>query len=128
MLRCRARSWHETELLQQSLISATGSERIRSGHLRIGSRARSTTAPGSSGISHRSALLWHHDQCRFVQIERIMTQTTATGFACPSCGKDMLYLAKLPAVGFRVAVQVFKCQTCITIISKEPEEVKHLAL
>ena len=34
MLRCRARScrprsWHETDLLQQSLISATGSERIR---------------------------------------------------------------------------------------------------
>jgi predicted RNA-binding Zn-ribbon protein involved in translation (DUF1610 family) len=65
-----------------------------------------------------------------VQIERIMAQTTATGFACPSCGKDMHYLAKLPAIGFRVTVQVFKCQTCMTISSKEPEEavVKDVAL
>jgi len=51
-----------------------------------------------------------------------MAQTTATGFACPSRGKDMLYLGKLPAVGLRVAVQVFKCQTCATISSKDPEE------
>ena len=59
-----------------------------------------------------------------------MAQTTATGFACPSCGKDMLYLAKLPAIDLRVAVQVFKCQTCMTISTKEPEEavVKHVAL
>jgi predicted RNA-binding Zn-ribbon protein involved in translation (DUF1610 family) len=51
-----------------------------------------------------------------------MAQTTATGFACPSCGKDMLYLGKLPAIGLHVAVQVFRCQTCTTISSKEPEE------
>jgi C4-type Zn-finger protein len=51
-----------------------------------------------------------------------MAQTTATGFACPSCGKDMLYLGKLPAIGFHVAVHVFKCQTCMTIGSKDRGE------
>jgi C4-type Zn-finger protein len=51
-----------------------------------------------------------------------MAQTPATGFACPSCGRDMLYLGKLPAIGFHVAVYVFKCQTCMTITSKVPEE------
>jgi hypothetical protein len=42
----------------------------------------------------------------------------------------MLYLAKLPAINLRVAVQVFKCQTCMTISTKEPEDavVKHVAL
>ena len=34
----------------------------------------------------------------------------------------MLYLGKLPAIGLRVAVHVFKCQTCMTIGSKVPEE------
>jgi hypothetical protein len=34
----------------------------------------------------------------------------------------MLYLGKLPAIGFHVAVYVFKCQTCMTITSKVPEE------
>ena len=34
----------------------------------------------------------------------------------------MLYLGKLPAIGFHVAVHVFKCQTCMTIGSKVPEE------
>jgi hypothetical protein len=51
-----------------------------------------------------------------------MAQTTATGLACPSCGKDMLCLGKLPAIGPRVAVHVFKCQTCMAISSKDPEE------
>jgi hypothetical protein len=41
-----------------------------------------------------------------------------------------MLLAKLPAIGFRVAVQVFRCPTCMTISSKAPEEavVKHVVL
>ena len=48
-------------------------------------------------------------------------------FSLAPRGNDMLYLVKLPAIGFRVAVQVFRCPTCMTISSKAPEEavVKH---
>jgi predicted RNA-binding Zn-ribbon protein involved in translation (DUF1610 family) len=74
-----------------------------------------------SGISYSLALLWWHDQCQFVQLEHIMAQITGVGFACPSCGEDMLYLGKLPAIGIRVAVHVFKCQTCMMISSNHPE-------
>ena len=47
----------------------------------------------------------------------------------PSCGNDMLYLAKLPAIGFRVLYKSSNVKP-ETISSKEPEEavVKGVAL
>ena len=41
-----------------------------------------------------------------------MANTAAHPIGCRSCGNDMLYVGKLPAVGHYAAVQVFKCQPC----------------
>jgi hypothetical protein len=60
-------------------------------------------------------------------IERfVMVQTILAAIACRSCGKDVLLLGTLPAIGGYAAVHVFKCQTCMTVHSKpaksaEPE-------
>jgi hypothetical protein len=47
-----------------------------------------------------------------------MVQGISAAVACRSCGKDVLYLGKLPAIGGYAAVHVFKCQTCMTVHSK----------
>ncbi len=44
-----------------------------------------------------------------------MVQSISAGVACRSCGKDALYVGKLPAIGVHAAVHVFKCETCLTI-------------
>jgi hypothetical protein len=44
-----------------------------------------------------------------------MVQSISAGVTCRSCGKDSLYVGKLPAVGVHTAVHVFKCETCLTI-------------
>ena len=59
-----------------------------------------------------------------------MVQTILAAIACRSCGKDVLYLGTLPAIGVYAAVHVFKCQTCMTVHSKpaksaEPRESRH---
>jgi len=41
--------------------------------------------------------------------------------ACRSCGGEMHYLGKLPAIGLHTAVQIFKCQSCMKIRSIAPE-------
>ena len=46
-----------------------------------------------------------------------MVQSISAGLTCNSCGKDAVYLGKLPAVGAYAAVHVFKCETCMTIHS-----------
>jgi hypothetical protein len=46
-----------------------------------------------------------------------MVQSISAGVTCPCCGKDELYLGKLPAVGAYTAVHVFKCETCMTVRS-----------
>ena len=46
-----------------------------------------------------------------------MVQSISAGLTCDSCGKDTLYLGKLPAVGVYTAVHVFKCETCVTVRS-----------
>lgn len=55
-----------------------------------------------------------------------MVQTISAVVACRSCGKDVVYVGKLPAIGVHGAVHVFKCQTCMTVHSRpangaEPE-------
>ena len=47
-----------------------------------------------------------------------MVQTMSAAAACRSCGKDVLYLGTLPAIGVYAAVHVFKCETCMTVHSK----------
>jgi hypothetical protein len=44
-----------------------------------------------------------------------MVQKISAGITCHSCGKDTLYVGKLPAIGVHAAVHVFKCETCLTI-------------
>ena len=44
-----------------------------------------------------------------------MVQSISAGVTCHSCGKDALYVGKLPAIGVHAAVHVFKCETCMTI-------------
>ena len=44
-----------------------------------------------------------------------MVQKISAGITCRSCGKDTLYVGKLPAIGVHAAVHVFKCETCHTI-------------
>jgi hypothetical protein len=44
-----------------------------------------------------------------------MVQNISAGITCHSCGKDTLYVGKLPAIGVHAAVHVFKCETCHTI-------------
>jgi hypothetical protein len=46
-----------------------------------------------------------------------MVQSISAGVTCRSCGKDALYVGKLPAIGVHAAVHVFKCETCLTIRS-----------
>ena len=73
-----------------------------------------------------SARSWHETECR--ESASWLRQQPLVSLA--PRGNDMLYLAKLPAIGFRVAVQFFRCPTCMTISSKAPEEavVKHVVL
>jgi hypothetical protein len=40
---------------------------------------------------------------------------------CRSCGNDMLYVGKLPAIRLQAAVQVFKCQPCKMVHSLTAE-------
>jgi hypothetical protein len=59
-----------------------------------------------------------------------MVQTILAAIECRSCGKDVLYLGTLPAIGAYAAVHVFKCQTCMTVHSKpangaEPGASRH---
>jgi hypothetical protein len=44
-----------------------------------------------------------------------MVQSISAGIICHSCGKDTLYVGKLPAIGIQAAVHVFKCESCMTI-------------
>jgi hypothetical protein len=53
-----------------------------------------------------------------------MDQTISAAVACSSCGKDVLYVGKLPAIGVYAAVDVFKCQTCMTVHSKPAKSVE----
>jgi hypothetical protein len=46
-----------------------------------------------------------------------MVQSISAGLTCHSCGKDTLYVGKLPAIGVHAAVHVFKCESCMTIRS-----------
>ena len=60
-----------------------------------------------------------------------MAETMSAAVACRSCGNAVLYVGKLPAVGLHAAVHVFKCETCLTILSKpakiaEPKGVEAL--
>lgn len=50
-----------------------------------------------------------------------MVQSISASIICPSCGKDALYVGKLPAIGVHAAVHVFKCGTCLTIRSMPAE-------
>lgn len=56
-----------------------------------------------------------------------MVQSISAGVACRSCGKDELYLGKLPAVGAYAAVHVFKCETCMTVRSTPTETAEPAA-
>ena len=50
-----------------------------------------------------------------------MAQPAARAAACRSCGNDMLYVGKLPAIGIHAAEHVFKCQACLTVYSRAVE-------
>jgi len=56
---------------------------------------------------------------RFVMVQRILA-----AIECRSCGKDVIYLGTLPAIGAYAAVHVFKCQTCMTVHSKPAESAE----
>lgn len=56
-----------------------------------------------------------------------MVQSISAGVTCHSCGKDALYVGKLPAIGVHAAVHVFKCETCLTIRST-PAEIAELRM
>lgn len=56
-----------------------------------------------------------------------MAQYISAGAPCNSCGKDVLYVGKLPAIGVHAAVHVFKCETCLTIRSM-PVEMAELRM
>ena len=47
-----------------------------------------------------------------------MVQSILAAIECRSCGKDVLYLGTLPAIGVYAAVHVFKCPTCVTVHTK----------
>ena len=42
-----------------------------------------------------------------------MAEMIAPAVACRSCGRDMHYLGKLPAIGLHTAIHIFKCQSCM---------------
>jgi hypothetical protein len=48
-----------------------------------------------------------------------MAEKVAPAAACRSCGRDMHYLGKLPAIGFHTPVHIFKCQPCMTARSMD---------
>ena len=50
-----------------------------------------------------------------------MAETAAPAVACRSCGNEMLYVGKLPAVGRHPAAHVFKCKACLTVRSSAAE-------
>jgi hypothetical protein len=57
-----------------------------------------------------------------------MAEIVTPAVACRSCGRDMHYLGKLPAIFLHTAVQIFKCQSCMTARSVDlgaaaPKEV-----
>ena len=56
-----------------------------------------------------------------------MVQSISAGIICKSCGKDTLYVGKLPAIGVHTAVHVFKCETCLTVRSA-PAEIAELRM
>jgi hypothetical protein len=41
---------------------------------------------------------------------------------CETCGRDTARLGKLPRVGLRPLVHVYKCKACNQIMSVEPEQ------
>jgi hypothetical protein len=44
-----------------------------------------------------------------------MADIVAPALACRSCGGDMHYLGKLPAIRLHTAAHIFKCQPCMTV-------------
>jgi hypothetical protein len=50
-----------------------------------------------------------------------MAHTVAHPVGCRTCGNDMLYVGKLPAIGLHAAVQVFKCHPCKMVHSRTAE-------
>jgi len=40
---------------------------------------------------------------------------------CKACGRDTARLGKLPRIGLRPLVHVYKCEACNQIVSVEPE-------
>jgi hypothetical protein len=42
-----------------------------------------------------------------------MAEIVDPAVACRSCGRDMNYLGKLPAIGLHKAVHIFKCRSCM---------------
>lgn len=56
-----------------------------------------------------------------------MVQSISAGVTCQCCGRNTLYIGKLPAIGVHAAVHVFKCETCLTIHSM-PAEVAELRM
>jgi hypothetical protein len=56
-----------------------------------------------------------------------MVQSISAGVTCRSCGKDAVYVGKLPAIGVHAPVHVFKCDTCLTI-RQAPVEMAELRM
>jgi hypothetical protein len=81
---------------------------------------RRTTASGCQRLAIIRRSPSRNDQflIRCVIEPFVMVQTISAAVACRSCGKDALYVGKLPAIGVHAAVHVFKCQTCMTVHSK----------
>jgi hypothetical protein len=46
---------------------------------------------------------------------------------CESCGRDTARLGKLPRIGLRPLIHVYKCETCNQIVSVEPEQQEKTA-
>ena len=57
-------------------------------------------------------------------MESFVMDTAAPLIGCRSCGNDMFYVGKLPAVGHYAAVQVFKCQPCKMVHALSVEMVR----
>ena len=41
---------------------------------------------------------------------------------CETCGRDTARLEKLPRVGLRPLVLIYKCDACNQVVSVEPEQ------
>jgi hypothetical protein len=46
---------------------------------------------------------------------------------CETCGRDTARLGKLPRVGLRPLVHVYKCDACNQVMSVEPERQEETA-